>query len=508
MAMSPARACTLRAACATALAAVLAGCAAGPNFSRPQPPPATHYGHQPDPALTVDAHGTAQHFSAAIQVDADWWRLFGSEALDAVIAEAMANNAGLDAARANLRQSQDILRSGYGIFYPSLGIGAAAEREKLNTASFGQSFAGSIFNLFTLSASVGYALDVFGGEHRLVESLRAQADIAEATERGTYLAVSTNIVDGVIARAAYQAESEATEELVGLERQQVQIAEVQSRAGTVPYSTVLSLRSQLASSQALIPQLEQRVAQSDDLLATLAGYTPGEWLAPAVRLSDLELPADLPLTLPSRLVRQRPDILAAEATAHAASAGIGVATAAMLPSVTLAAGAANSTNSMSELFPAYGRSWNIGASATAPLFEGGTLRYRRRAAVEQYRQAMALYRQTVLAAFAQVADALQGLGHDAEYLAAEDDALASAREALALINANYNAGLATYLEVLSADAQFHQAQIDELQALALRYQDTVALYAALGGGWRDDPVTETPGTIKQPREEWEHANHE
>jgi NodT family efflux transporter outer membrane factor (OMF) lipoprotein len=191
----------------------------------------------------------------------------------------------------------------------------------------------------------------------------------------------------------------------------------------------------------------------------------------------------LPVSLPSDLVRQRPDILAAEATAHAASANIGVATAALLPSVTLNGGIAAATNSTSNLFPANGRAWSVGADATAPLFEGGTLWFKRKAAIDGYHQAMALYRQTVLAAFEQVADTLRGLDHDAAVLLAEDEALSSAAEALHLVQVNYEAGIETYLDVLLADTQYQQAKIADLQAIAVRYQDTVALFAALGGGW-------------------------
>ena len=200
-------------------------------------------------------------------------------------------------------------------------------------------------------------------------------------------------------------------------------------------------------------------------------------------LEDLKLPDQVPLTLPSDLVRQRPDVVAAEATAHSASAGVGVATAAMLPSVSLSGNLQAASHSARSLFPPAGRTWSVGADAAAPLFQGGALWFKRKAALELYRQAMAQYRQTVIGAFVQVADSLRALEHDAQSLAAEEEALSAASEALRLIQANYRAGLATYLDVLGADAQFHQARIADIQAVALRYQDTVALFAALGGGW-------------------------
>jgi NodT family efflux transporter outer membrane factor (OMF) lipoprotein len=265
----------------------------------------------------------------------------------------------------------------------------------------------------------------------------------------------------------------------------VRLAGVQVAAGTAAYSTVLSLESQLATLEASIPQLEQKLSQSDDLLATLVGRAPAQWAAPEIQLTDLTLPAELPVSLPSDLVRQRPDILVAEATAHAASANVGVATAALLPAINLTgAYSANSTSS-GNLLATGGRAWSFGGDVSVPVFEGGSLWFRRKAAIDNYQEAMALYRQTVLSAFAQVADTLQALGHDAAALQAEDVALRTAKEALHLVQVNYEAGLSTYLDVLSADAQYHQAVIADLQATAVRYQDTVALYVALGGGWWD-----------------------
>jgi NodT family efflux transporter outer membrane factor (OMF) lipoprotein len=443
----------------------------------------THYTSGVDPGATVNADGTAQIFSPGAQMIPDWWHLFGSAKLDALISEALANNPGLDAAQASLRASQDNLRSGYGIFYPNVDAAAAATRERFSLASLGERSAGTIFNLFTLSASVSYALDVFGGQRRTVEGLRAEAAVASATEQATYLTLAANTVNTIVARAAYRAEIDATQQLIELQQQQVHLAEVQAQAGTVPYSSVLSLRSQLASSQAVIPQLAQKLAQSDDLLAALAGHTPAQWQVPDVALADLVLPGELPVSLPSELVHQRPDILAAEASMHAASANIGVTTAAMFPSISLGGSRGAASNSATTLFSANAKTWSVGADATVPLFEGGTLWFRRKAAIAGYQQAAAEYRQTVLSAFEQVADTLRALDHDAMILSAEQQGLADAAEALHLVQANYEAGLATYLDVLNADAQYHQAQVAELQVVAVRYQDTVALFAALGGGW-------------------------
>jgi NodT family efflux transporter outer membrane factor (OMF) lipoprotein len=480
---SPRGRCAVRRSGALVLACLLGGCAVGPNFGRPAVPAVTHYTPGADPAQTVTAHGTAQHFTPGGKVAADWWRLFSSPKLDAVIEEALAKNPGLEAAQASLRQSEHTLRAGYGIFYPNVAANAAAVRERLSLAKFGETGASPVFNLFTLSASVSYALDIFGGERRMLEALHAQVDLQRATEQATYLTLIANIVNTVVAEAAYRAEIEATKQLIELQRQQVGLAAVQFKAGTAPYSTVLSLQSQLAANEATIPQLEQKLSQSDDLLATLAGHVPADWDPPEISLADMSLPGELPVSLPSDLVRQRPDILVAEATAHAASANIGVATAALLPSLTLSGDYSANSTTTANLFSAHNRAWDFGAGLTQPVFQGGTLWFRRKAAIDSYRQATALYRQVVLGAFGQVADTLRALDHDAAALRAQDEALTTAKEALHLVQVNYEAGLATYLDVLSADTQYHQALINDLQATAVRYQDTVALYVALGGGW-------------------------
>ena len=478
--------------CAAAFAVVLAGCAVGPEFVRPEAPKVKHYTNGADPVVTVAARGSAQHFSRGAKVAAEWWRVFKSHALDSVIKQGLDGNPGLEAAQASLKAAQDNLRAGYGVFYPALGGNFSATRERFSPASLGEGGPGNVFNLYSLSGMVSYALDIWGGERREVEALGAQADVQEAMEEGTWLALVSNIVNTVVAKAAYRAEIAATLELINLEKQQAALGETQFRAGTVPYSNVLSIESQLESYEASIPGLAQKAAQADDLLAALAGRTPAEWKPPTVDLADLTLPADLPVSLPSDLVRQRPDILAAEATARSASAGIGVATAAMLPNIALSGGYGADANTLGSLFAAGSNAWSAGAGVATPVVQGPTLWYKREAAIDSYKQTMALYRQTVLGAFQQVADTLRALDNDARTLAAEDRALATAKEALQLVEDNYRSGTANYLDVLNADAQYHEAEIADLKALATRYQDTVALFAALGGGWWDElPGKET-----------------
>lgn len=459
------------------------GCSVGPDFVRPDPPPVRHYTMGAETTETVLTDGQAQRFEEGAAVAADWWRLFNSSRLDDLIKEALANNQTLQAAQARLRQSQHILRAGYGIFYPQLDAGFGASRLKSSQVLVSGNTGSSIFNLYTLTGTVGYALDVFGGNRRTVENLQAQVDFQRYTVLGTYLALSGNVVNTVIAAVAYRAQIEATEQIISAQKEQIRIAEAQVEAGTVPYVNVLSIKSQMAAIEATIPQLRQKLGQAEHLLASLVGRAPAEWVPPQFDLEELKLPGDLPITLPSELVRQRPDILAAEAQLHSASAEIGVATAALFPSFNLNGTYGLNSTSMSDLLKSSSSFWSLGANIAAPIFHGGTLLSQQQAATEAYQVFLANYRQTVLSAFTQVADALQALGYDAETLRSQSQALDTAEEALRLIEANYQSGVASYLQVLVANNQYHQAKIGYLQARAQRFQDTVALFIALGGGW-------------------------
>jgi NodT family efflux transporter outer membrane factor (OMF) lipoprotein len=462
--------------------AMLGGCAVGPDFVRPAPPDTDRYTSKPPPEVTVAADGQAQQFTPGAAITNDWWRLFGSAQLDAVVRQAISNNPTLQAAEASLRQSQDNLRAGYGVFFPQGQAGLSASRQLTAPLQQGSQTPGTVFNLFTASGTISYALDVFGGKRRTVEGLRAQADSQRYESKAAYIALSANVVNTSIARAAYAAQIRATEQLIDLENQQLHLAETQVRAGTAPYSTVLSVRSLIAANQALLAPLEQNASHAAHLLATLEGVVPSKATLPDIDLTGLSLPMDLPVSLPSDLVRQRPDILSAEALMHVASANIGIATAAMYPSFSLSGTYGGASTALANL-SAVSKFWSVGPTATTPVFQGNSLWYVRRAAIDAYQQSQATYRQTVLGAFEQVADSLKALEHDAEGLQAQVDAQRAAGEALNLVQANYRAGLVAYLDVLAADAQFHQATIAYLQAVAQRHQDTVALFVALGGGW-------------------------
>lgn len=465
---------------------------------RPAAPATQHYTYGEKPAGTIAAEGGAQRFDNGAEIAADWWRLFGCPKLDAVVTQSVANNPTLQAAQAALRQSQDNLRAGYGIFYPQLGASFQPTRQQFSPARFGTSSASSIFNLYTFSTTVSYVLDVFGGERRTIEGLGAQVDVQYYNTQGSYLALSGNIVNAMVAEAAYTAEIEAIQRLVGFLDEQTSVTSAQAKAGVVPYANLLSIQTQLATTEATLPPLRQQLAHTRHLLATLAGLAPADWTPPRVTLSELKLPDDLPVSLPSDLVRQRPDILMAEAQLHSASAQIGVATAAMFPSFELNGEYGLNSTSLSTLFGSSAAFWTMGATLATPLIQGPTLWYQRKAAIDAHQQALANYRQTVLAALAQVADALDALQHDAEALKAQSQALNAAAEALHLIQANYEAGTVNYLQVLIADYQYQQATLGYIQAIGQRFQDTAALFVALGGGWWNSPPSafDAPGSSR------------
>ena len=463
---------------------MLGGCAVGPDFVRPTPPGTDRYTSEAQPADTVKADDQAQHFTPGAEIPAGWWKLFQSTQLDAVVQQAISNNPTLQAAEASLRQSQDNLRAGYGLYFPQGQAGVSASRQ-LSAAPLEQSgskTSGTVFNLFTASGTISYTLDVFGGKRRTVEGLRAQADSQRYESKAAYVTLSANVVNTSIARAAYAAQIRATEQLIELEKQQLHLAETQFRAGTASYSTALSVRSLLAANQALLAPLEQNASQAEHLLATLEGVVPSKATLPDIDLTGLSLPMDLPVNLPSDLVRQRPDILSAEALMHVASANIGIATAAMYPSISLSGTYGGASTTLASL-SAVSKFWSIGPTVTTPVFQGNSLWYARRASMDAYQQSQATYRQTVLGAFEQVADSLKALEHDAEGLQAQVEAKRAAGEALNLLQVNYRAGLVAYPDVLTADVQYHQATIAYLQTVAQRQQDTVALFVALGGGW-------------------------
>ena len=461
---------------------MLTSCMVGPDFIKPKALAVERYTQDFLPNETMIADGLMQHFELGAKVNADWWRLFNSTQLNILVSKALANNLTLQSAQANLRQSQANLQAGYGVFFPQVDAGFTSVRQQFSPARFGNNSASSIFNLYTFSTTVSYTLDVFGGERRNVESLEAQKDLQRYTEQGTYLTLTGNIINAVIAKAAYQAEVETTEQWLALMQKQIKLTETQVSAGTVSYQAVVSLRSQLALVAATLPALKQKLNQTEHLQANLVGLTPADWQSPTIKLADLTLPLNIPVSLPSELVHQRPDILAAEAQLHSDSAKIGVATAGLFPNISLSGSFGYNNQSLLDLFMSKGNIWSMAANFAQPLFHGGTLWFGRKAAIATHEKSLAIYQQTVVSAFTQVADALSALQHDAEMVAAQKQSLEAADDALRLVTANYQAGLVNTQQVLIIESQRLQAKLAYLSALAQRYQDTVAFFVALGGG--------------------------
>lgn len=474
-----------------AVATMLSACAVGPDFERPAPPTTDRYTVKPQIARTVEADEQTQRFLPGTGLPEDWWRMFKSEQLNEIVHTALANSPTLDAARARLSGSQNQLRAGYGVFFPRVDTALVGSRQRTAPITGNSTEPSTVFNLVTLTGSIGYTLDLFGGERRAVEGLAAQAHYQYYANQAAYVSLSANVVSTCIARAAYAAEIAATWDIIELETQQLDAATAQYESGTTPYTTVLAIRSQIASARIDLAGLQQKLDQSEHLLAQLEGSSPSEANLPKIELDQLSLPTDLPVSLPSQLVHLRPDILQAEEQLHGASANVGVATAAMFPSISLSGAYGIAGKSFGNLSPDTAKFWNVGPSLSLPLFQGGSLWYGRKAAIDAFHESEANYRQTVLAAFAQVADSLKAIEHDAQGLDAQVDMRRTAHASLRLVKINNQAGLAAYADVLAAEVQYQQQLIAYEQAVAIREQDTVALFMALGGGWWNHPAAAT-----------------
>ncbi len=467
---------------------LLAGCTVGPDFERPDAPRKNQYEAGGDP----DRIGGMRFGKGKVPAE-NWWKVFGSAELDRAVEEGMARNPTVQAAQESLKASEENLRAGYGIFYPQVGIAANPARQKFSPARFGSNAPASLFNLITLSASVSYALDLFGGEKRSIENLESRTESARQILSGTYLSLTGNIVNTVIAVAAYRSEIAIGESLVSLQKEEIAIAEKQVEAGVASGQSLLPLKSQLDDFEASLPPLRQKRSAAEHLLATLEGREPAEGEPSGISFDALAEPSDLPLSLPSEVVKRRPDILAAEADLHAASANIGVATAALFPSFALNANYGQNAGSMNGLFGNQANFWSLGANVAAPVFNGGTLVAQKREAVAAYRQSLAQYRQTVLSALAQVADSIRALQHDEELVKAESRSVGDAKDALHLAQVGYRAGTSDYLQAISARIRYQQARSVHLQALAQRFQDITAYFVSLGGsGAAIKPRARTP----------------
>jgi NodT family efflux transporter outer membrane factor (OMF) lipoprotein len=475
----------------------MTACAVGPDFHRPEAPKTDTYTAKALPEKTAAAPvagGEAQRFVFGQDIPAQWWAVFHSDALDRLIRQALADSPTLAAAQAALREAHENVRAEVGVaFFPAVDANASAEREKFSAAAFGQPGAkGSLFNLYNASVKVSYALDIFGGARREIEALRSQVDYQRFQLEGAYLTLTSNIVTAAVKEASLRAQILTTREILKVETEQLDLVERQFQLGAVSRSDLLAQQTQLAQTRATLPPIEKDLAQTRHLLAALAGRLPGEGAAlPEFDLAGLKLPQELPVSLPSSLVRQRPDIQASESLLHAASAQVGVATANLYPQITLAGSYGWEATRVSDLFQKGSSVWSLAAGLLQPVFHGGELIAKRSAAVAAYDQAAAQYRETVLQAFQNVADALRALDADAAALKAQAEAEAAARATLDLTRKQFEFGAVSYISLLNAERQYQQTKISLVQAQAARFADTAALFQALGGGWWNRSQSDT-----------------
>lgn len=491
----------LHAATAAALALTLSACAVGPEFQRPAPPEERAWSDVAYPGETVSAPtagGETQRLQLGLDVPADWWLAFGNEALARRVGDALAHSPDLDAARATLRQARALVDAAVGGRWPSIDAGAGVTRQQVNTASFGSPGQDAPpFTLYNASVDVGYTVDIFGGVARTIQARAAEADFARFQLNAAALALATNVVTASIQEAALREQIRAQEAVIEALDEQRALVVRQREIGTRSRIDELAIASELATARSNLPALRRELEATRTQLAVYLGRTPAEAELTALELDALMLPPDLPLQLPSTVVRQRPDVLAAEASIAAATAEVGVATANLLPQLTLSGSWGVQSTSTGDLFDAGNAVWSVGANLLAPLFRGGTLRAQRRAAEAGLDLAWADYRATVLNAFKNVADALRAIELDAEVLAAQAQALENAADTLELVRTQYRTGAASYTQVLDATRTFQQARLAAIDARAARLADTAALYAALGGGvidTEDGSATTNTGT--------------
>jgi NodT family efflux transporter outer membrane factor (OMF) lipoprotein len=474
----------------------LGACSVGPDFQRPDAAHSGTYVEGTLPVQTVgpDASAPAQNLRTGNDLAQDWWTLFHSEALNAFIAGALRENPTLAQASAALRQAQETLAADRGnLLFPAVNASGEAARERASGAQLGISSPGSAFSLYNAGVSVSYTFDLFGSVRRQLEAAQAQVDYQQNQYRATQLALTANIVTSVIREAQLREQIQAYRAVEKLQRAGLAIVERRFALGAVTKTDVLSQRTALAQTVAAISPLERQRAQARHQLAVYAGKAPSEVDLAAFDVAKLELPVDLPVSVASDLVHQRPDILASESLLHAASAQVGVATANLYPQITLGGSYGGESLTPSALFKPASIVWGLNATITQPIFHGGALMAQRRAAVAAYDGAAAAYRQTVLTAFQNVADALRALEFDAQTLVAQADAYEQAKAAADLAQRQFDTGASSYLSLLSAQQQYQQTAVALVQARADRLADTAALFQALGGGWWNAPQAPTAG---------------
>jgi NodT family efflux transporter outer membrane factor (OMF) lipoprotein len=476
---------------ALALAFTVSACTQGPDF-RP-PPVAEGEGNPMTPAHTAETGvpgGESQAFRLGEDLPAEWWQLFASPELNDLIRQALASNPDLRSAQAALRQAEQTLRAGSGSLYPQVTGSLGGTRQVAGSAATGGQ--ASFYNVFNANVGVSYVLDIFGGEKRAVEGLAAQVDYEKYQLAGTYLTLTANVVTTAVQIAAAEDQVQATEDIIDSEQRQLTLVGERFAVGSAARAEILAARSQLETTQASLPALQKVIETNQHELAALLGRAPDRMPPARLTLANFTLPRDLPISLPSALVRQRPDIQAQEALLHAASAQIGVALANQFPQITLTGTTGAQSSHFADLFGENALLFGLAGGIVQPLFDAGQRDAQTNASKAAYQVAEAHYRGTVIHAFQNVADCLTALRNDALALKSTYAAMVDGKESVELTQDRYAAGTVNYDSLLVQQQQYQQARIAYLTTLASRYSDTAALFQALGGGWWHDPSLLAP----------------
>ncbi len=483
--LAAASACVKGGALAASLL-LLHGCMVGPDFTAPDAPRVNGYLPEgnPAPTATAEVHGGAsQVFLRGRDLPGEWWKVFRNKQIDAFVTEAIQNHPDVAAAQAALRAARENVLAQEGSLFPQVSASGSGTRQVVSNASQNQSGNSSPYNLYNASVSVSYVLDAWGGTRRQVEALQAQAEYQQYQLEATYLSLTANVVTAAISDASLRAQIDATNDIIKSEEEQLKLVQRQFELGAVAQSDVLSQQSNLAQTQATLPPLQKQLAQQRNQLMAYLGRLPSEDRGEHVSLSSLTLPRDLPVSLPSALVRQRPDIAAAEATLHKATATVGVNVASMLPQIQISSSYGRNGLTPSSLFSPGTAAWSVAGSLSQTVFDGGTLYHDKEAAIASREQAFATYKSTVISAFRDVADSLRAIEADANTLKAQLAYEKAAQDSVKISRTQYMAGAVTYPSVLTSEQNYQQAVIARVKAQAQRFGDTAALFQSLGGGW-------------------------
>ena len=475
-------------ACIAGASILLAGCAVGPDFERPAPPQAQNYGSAPIKGETSSAEASGsdtQRFVAGMDIPAQWWTLFRSPVLTRLVEESLKANPNIAAAQAALRQSHELYVAERTSLLPMVQSGFSATRAEYPSNSISNPTVSptTTYNLYTAQLSLSYVPDVFGGSRRAIEAAKAEEEANRFEFEATYLTLSSNVVVTAVQEASLRGQIAATERLLSLQHQLTDIVRRQRELGTASLADLLAQQATEAQTAQALPPLEKQLGQTRDALTALMGRLPADEPQETFVLDALTLPPDLPVSLPSKLIEQRPDVRQAEENLHAATANVGVAVSAMLPQFTIDANAGSSALNFGTLFTPGNNFWSVGSSVTQTLFDAGALLHKKRAADAAMDQAAAQYRAVVIQACQNVADTLRALKSDADALKAGAAAEAAAKASYDLAERQFKLGAISFVTLLNAEQAYRQAEIAFVQVRANRLADTAGLFQALGGGW-------------------------